>query len=95
MALSFRSPITYKCCSEFKKNTVRCDIVYSRRVGNSNSTTPFAVVEFKNRGVVDRDRHPWDRALTAGRNSGALLTQQVFAAAPFYSTWVPSLMQGF
>jgi hypothetical protein len=83
MALNLRSLVTYKCCSEFKKNTVRCDIVYSRRVGNTNTTTPFAVVEFKNRGVVDRNQHPWDQALTSNRTTGALLTQQVFAAAPF------------
>ena len=83
MALNFRSPLDYKCFSEFKANTVRSDVVFIRRADNGVGVSCFAVLEFKNRGVLDLHRHPWDQTLTSGRNTGALLTQQVLASNAF------------
>jgi hypothetical protein len=91
MALSFRSPRNYKCSSEYTTNTpssdtpfrgkVRSDIVFFRQSGTTMQ--PMAVLEFKNRGILDHHPDLWNKTLTAQRTSGALLTPQVLASAKF------------
>jgi hypothetical protein len=86
MALSFRAPRTYKCSSEYISNTarrgnVRSDIVFFRQ--NGTAMQPMAVLEFKNRGILDHHPDSWNKTLTAQRATGALLTPQVLASAKF------------
>jgi hypothetical protein len=85
MALSFRGPRNYKCSSEYTGNTggkVRSDVVFFRQNGGPNMQ-PMAVLEFKNRGILDHRPDLWNNTLTAQRSTGALLTQEVLASARF------------